>query len=1560
MLTLETQKRIASLFQNIAENERLVEVVRQVLSEQEEFDPHSLFVKISGNKNYIIRKDITDFLDNFSVRYLPQEMNQLFYNYNSSKEKMNYTNFLKMILPNSSHFLRQLKVELIPHRRKVVEVTYELEWALIRVFEKELQLYRVVEVQKEEIMSRWDYKISAAFRCISQKSNKIHIEHGDLQNFIDLMGYSSTSDDILNILRRCDHDKDGKISQLDLELSLTPFKKYKTALIQQAAQAQQQEKKSSSTNLANSAVYNNSSSKKKVNNVNLSGSAQKESRNPSYSQNSNGFEQQKQAKSRSYSYQNGTQGNGYYNQQNEYQGYTNRSNQRLQDELNNDSNNINKTPRRQNSTDKMKQSSSIQRNSGKKSQLPQSSSTEINYHNNNNSNIHITPTKMKTISYSNNYNNNSYNNPSRGNSLSNNSTGTSQGFAGSQSKQNSSNNYKNQYSNQNIDPYRGSTSNQISSKKVSSHQNSDHKGVMNSSSGMKSYQNNNFQPLSTSKVTSKLNRSSNPKENINNSFLNYKEELKNQIKNEIFGQQFSNQKRSNLQQNNVYSQHESNTSYPDFQQQPNSQFSSSAQQPSAQKVLLLSNYHQNNCNSNQAKYENSSNKRYGELKQKLVDELNNSLVLSEKNSPTTQIYKKLKENLYSNSKNNHSTINYDSQYEMKNANQYGKEFKQKLREELSRSSQERRYDDLSSSKYNDSYSNYRHSPSPVRVIKVDVKDIDPLKQTSTIQSDKYNYSNNNSKLISSQPQTEKKQSIPQPLNNTLKEGVFQGYINNNTDEDINAVSRYYPSTEKKKLMQTQILNRESLGGSSQIYQQKEEKSKKYEKGIASPVRTSYQDNMKEYYIEKNKRYEIQDEIEKKMRQKLTDQQLNSRNSSYSPYKPDEILLRKQSIKEQQIIDQIEVKNEARNAEIKKIKEIEEKQLRELENIKQKQFLMEEERLNRLRKEEEHRKQQIEEELLRRERMKQEEEELERMQRLKKERERIREQDEKMQQAIRERMRIDDEIRMKQLKSQKIERDVQQLEQQLSRQASIERVKQYNQMEDFRRQQEIEIKQRELEKTRQIYEMQMRASAENTQRSPFRQEFVTKSNADRSSSQNTSNFIPEITSVEKNPVIQLQPVSLTTPKHQNDKTGYSQPQSNLKQVQFKQDNDIAAEQETKQRLQREIEQKRIQLELENQKAKEVKLAIEKQKKIQESMEESMLMEKKKQELILIEEIQKKKLQELEIERFKNEKLREIEEAENQRILALEKDLSYINVQKVNHFSNSFKPEESPTKAYEVVSKSNRNELNMSGTPHKMSQLNKSINNGSNQSPLESHIIKIFKFIIDSSNEIQNIKENLSMRADFTLSDAFRLMDIDQKGLIELPQFEQFLKSIDIHSSRESIFFLFNKLCPRNQKFLKQLTIYHFKLYFQNILKIIRKEDVDDIFKPISSDHSAILNNRVSLYNPRHPDFSKFTFETKDIISQLFKQLLNQEQKLEQMKSDFLHSKDFKLDDAYFLLDKEKNGYLSHDELKRILDSYHLCTVDKDIKNIFSRFDRYQRGKITFEDFRQEILPQSNYH
>jgi len=58
------------------------------------------------------------------------------------------------------------------------------------------------------------------------------------------MNGNTSSDDILNILRRCDHDRDGKIGVLDLEISLTPFKRSKQIYFNQALLLQENKRES--------------------------------------------------------------------------------------------------------------------------------------------------------------------------------------------------------------------------------------------------------------------------------------------------------------------------------------------------------------------------------------------------------------------------------------------------------------------------------------------------------------------------------------------------------------------------------------------------------------------------------------------------------------------------------------------------------------------------------------------------------------------------------------------------------------------------------------------------------------------------------------------------------------------------------------------------------------------------------------------------------------------------------------------------------------------------------------------------------------------------------------------------------------------------------------------------------------------------------------------------------------------------------------------------------------------------------------------------------------------
>lgn len=63
MLSIETEARVAKLLINLAEGEKSVEINRQVLSEQLDFDPYQVFKRLdSQGKNSIDEYDVVDFL----------------------------------------------------------------------------------------------------------------------------------------------------------------------------------------------------------------------------------------------------------------------------------------------------------------------------------------------------------------------------------------------------------------------------------------------------------------------------------------------------------------------------------------------------------------------------------------------------------------------------------------------------------------------------------------------------------------------------------------------------------------------------------------------------------------------------------------------------------------------------------------------------------------------------------------------------------------------------------------------------------------------------------------------------------------------------------------------------------------------------------------------------------------------------------------------------------------------------------------------------------------------------------------------------------------------------------------------------------------------------------------------------------------------------------------------------------------------------------------------------------------------------------------------------------
>lgn len=63
MLSLETETLVSKLLLTIADSEKAVEVVRQVLGDQLDFEPFMVFRYLDrADKNFLDEFDITDFL----------------------------------------------------------------------------------------------------------------------------------------------------------------------------------------------------------------------------------------------------------------------------------------------------------------------------------------------------------------------------------------------------------------------------------------------------------------------------------------------------------------------------------------------------------------------------------------------------------------------------------------------------------------------------------------------------------------------------------------------------------------------------------------------------------------------------------------------------------------------------------------------------------------------------------------------------------------------------------------------------------------------------------------------------------------------------------------------------------------------------------------------------------------------------------------------------------------------------------------------------------------------------------------------------------------------------------------------------------------------------------------------------------------------------------------------------------------------------------------------------------------------------------------------------------
>ena len=204
MLSKETEARITRILLSIAESQRSIEINKQVLNDNFDYNPFQIFNSLDNcNKNKIDLYDIINFLNSKCIFANETEVNFLILQYDIDNDCcLSFNEFLNLIQNTNS--LNQKN----PYNNNN-KLSFNVEYSLSKLLEKEIELCKNLLFLFSDIKTRFDFNIHEIFHSLKGFNN--YITHENIKNYLDKNKANYYPEDINYIMKRLDINKDGTI-----------------------------------------------------------------------------------------------------------------------------------------------------------------------------------------------------------------------------------------------------------------------------------------------------------------------------------------------------------------------------------------------------------------------------------------------------------------------------------------------------------------------------------------------------------------------------------------------------------------------------------------------------------------------------------------------------------------------------------------------------------------------------------------------------------------------------------------------------------------------------------------------------------------------------------------------------------------------------------------------------------------------------------------------------------------------------------------------------------------------------------------------------------------------------------------------------------------------------------------------------------------------------------------------------------------------------------------------------------------------------------------------------
>lgn len=138
MQTVRTTQLLTDLLLKISEGERQIEILRQILCEQEDFEPYAAFKRIDrSSTGFLNSSDFIHFLSENEIYHLEEHAVTFLQRYDiDGDSRLKYSEFLSIVLPANNPTLRAKVAQRPSYRIKQDQtLPYQAEFPLTKVID---------------------------------------------------------------------------------------------------------------------------------------------------------------------------------------------------------------------------------------------------------------------------------------------------------------------------------------------------------------------------------------------------------------------------------------------------------------------------------------------------------------------------------------------------------------------------------------------------------------------------------------------------------------------------------------------------------------------------------------------------------------------------------------------------------------------------------------------------------------------------------------------------------------------------------------------------------------------------------------------------------------------------------------------------------------------------------------------------------------------------------------------------------------------------------------------------------------------------------------------------------------------------------------------------------------------------------------------------------------------------------------------------------------------------------------------------------------------------------